>query len=140
MGGLRRTTGSALLGALLQRPAPRIFNADQVSQFTSEEFTGALLKEGIRISMDGKSRSTDNAFIERLWCNVKQKCIYLHSPKDGNELRRILSAYFTFDNHHRAHQNLDGLTPAHLYFGLPDTRNCSLAPTLVQPQLTLTPV
>ena len=44
----------ALHGALLQRPAPRIFNTDQGSQFTSEEFTGALLKEGIKISMDGK--------------------------------------------------------------------------------------
>ena len=98
-----------------------------------------MLKEGIKISMDGKGRATDNAFIERLWRNVKQQCVYLHSPKDGNELRRILSEYFTFYNHHRPHQNLDGLTPAHLYFGLPDTRNRSLTPTLVQPQFTLTP-
>ena len=128
----------ALHGALLHRPAPKIFNTDQGSQFTSDEFTGALLKEGIKISMDGKGRATDNAFIERLWRNVKQQCVYLHSPTDGKELRRLLSEYFTFYNHHRAHQNLDGLTPAHLYFGLPDTRNRSLNPTLVQPQFTLT--
>ena len=128
----------ALHGALLQRPAPGIFNTDQGSQYTSAEHTGALLAEGIKISMDGKGRATDNAFIERLWRNVKQQCIYLNSPKDGNELRRLLSEYFTFYNHHRPHQNLDGLTPAHLYFGLPDTRNRSLTPTIQQHQPTLT--
>jgi putative transposase len=51
--------------------APRIFNTDQGSQFTSHEFTNALLKKGIKIGMDGKGRATDNAFIERLWRNVK---------------------------------------------------------------------
>jgi len=33
---------------------PEIFNTDQGSQFTSAEFTGALLAKGIAISMDGK--------------------------------------------------------------------------------------
>jgi putative transposase len=128
----------ALHGALLQRPAPRIFNTDQGSQYTSDAFTGALLKEGIKISMDGKGRATDNAFIERLWRSVKQQCIYRHSPTDGVELRRLLVEYFTYYNHRRPHQNLDGLTPAHLYFGLPDTRNRTLTPNLVQPQFKLT--
>lgn len=129
----------ALHGALLQRPAPRIFNTDQGSQYTSDDFTGALLKEGIKISMDGKGRATDNAFIERLWRNVKQQCVYRHSPTDGNELRRLLAEYFAYYNHRRPHQHLDGLTPAHLYLGLPDTRNRSLTPILVQPRFTLTP-
>ena len=128
-----------LHGALLQRPAPKIFNTDQGSQYTSDDHTGALLKEGIKISMDGKGRATDNAFIERLWRNVKQQCVYRHSPTDGNELRRLLAEYFTYYNHRRPHQHLDGLTPAHLYFGLPDTRNRTLTPNLVQPQFKLTP-
>lgn len=128
----------ALHGALLQRPAPRIFNTDQGSQYTSDEFTGALLKEGIKISMDGKGRATDNAFIERLWRSVKQQCVYRHSPTDGNELRRLLAEYFNYYNHHRPHQQLDGLTPAHLYLGLPDTRSRTLTPHLVQTQFTLT--
>ena len=129
----------ALHGALLQRPAPRIFNTDQGSQYTSEVFTDALLKEGIRISMDGKGRATDNAFIERLWRSVKQQCVYRHSPTDGVELRRLLVEYFTYYNHRRPHQNLDGLTPAHLYFGLPDTRDRTLTPHLTQPHFQLTP-
>jgi len=128
----------ALHGALLQRPAPRIFNTDQGSQFTSTEFTGALLAEGIRISMDGKGRATDNAFIERLWRTVKQQCIYRNAPSDGHELHRILSEFFAWYNHHRPHQELDGLTPAHLYLGLPDNRPRGIKPTLKQSQHTLT--
>ncbi|MBK9059237.1 MAG: transposase family protein [Flavobacteriales bacterium] len=77
----------ALHGALLQYPAPTIFNTDQGSQYTSDLFTGALIQEGIKVSMDGKGRATDNAFIERLWRSVKQQCVYRHSPADGNELR-----------------------------------------------------
>ena len=40
--------------------APEIFNTDQGSQSTSEEFTGVLKWHDIRISMDGKGRWVDN--------------------------------------------------------------------------------
>ncbi|MBK7287307.1 MAG: transposase [Flavobacteriales bacterium] len=116
----------------------RSSTTDQGSQYTSDLFTGALLQEGIKVSMDGKGRATDNAFIERLWRSVKQQCVYRHSPADGNELRSLLAEYFAYYNHQRPHQHLDGLTPAHLYFGLPDTRNRTLTPNLVEPQFTLT--
>ncbi|MBK9598720.1 MAG: DDE-type integrase/transposase/recombinase [Flavobacteriales bacterium] len=45
----------------------------------------------------------------------------------------LLAEYFAYYNHQRPHQHLDGLTPAHLYFGLPDTRNRTLTPTLLNP-------
>jgi len=41
---------------------PGIFNTDQGSQFTSAAFTGALLEQGIQVSMDGKGRYSDNIF------------------------------------------------------------------------------
>ena len=44
----------ALEEAIETYGAPEIFNTDQGSQFTSEDFTGILLKNGIRISMDGQ--------------------------------------------------------------------------------------
>lgn len=50
---------------------PEIFNTDQGSQYTSQEFTSPLLLKGIRISMDGRGRAFDNIFIERLWRSVK---------------------------------------------------------------------
>ena len=57
---------------------PEIINTDQGSQFTSEIFAGYVLKQGIRLSMDGKGRAIDNAFIERLWRSVKYEKIYLN--------------------------------------------------------------
>ncbi len=40
----------------LSKGTPEIFNTDQGSQFTSDAFTGVLLQQGIRISMDVKGR------------------------------------------------------------------------------------
>ena len=40
-------------------------------QFTNAAWTGELISHGIRLSMDGKGRWTDNAFIERLWRPLK---------------------------------------------------------------------
>ena len=50
---------------------PETFNTDQGSQFTGDGFTGLLEQHGVRISMDGKGRYSDNIFVERLWRTVK---------------------------------------------------------------------
>ena len=46
----------ALEEALARFGKPEIFNTDQGSQFTSQAFTGALERAGVRISMDGRGR------------------------------------------------------------------------------------
>ena len=61
---------SALESALRRYDRPDIFNTDQGSQFTSNEFTGTLKNAGILVSMDGRGRAMDNIFIERLWRTV----------------------------------------------------------------------
>jgi len=38
----------------ISKGKPEVFNTDQGSQFTSEDFTGLLKQHGVRISMDGK--------------------------------------------------------------------------------------
>src|SRR6201995_1025947 len=45
----------ALEEALARHGRPEIFNNDQGSQFTSDDFTGTLKQHGVMISMDGKS-------------------------------------------------------------------------------------
>ena len=45
----------ALEEALARYGRPEIFNTDQGSQFTSDDFTGTLKRHGVMISMDGKS-------------------------------------------------------------------------------------
>src|ERR1700740_1804805 len=46
---------AALEEALSRYGRPEIFNTDQGSQFTSDDFTGPLKRDGVTISMDGKS-------------------------------------------------------------------------------------
>jgi putative transposase len=95
---------------------PGIFNTDQGSQFTSEEFTGCLAEAGIRISMDGRGRALDNVFIERLWRSVKYEDIYLRDYPDGRAVRKGLGRYFRFYNTERLHQGLQDKTPEAVHF------------------------
>ena len=76
--------------ALARYGKPDIFNTDHPvmvcrqtivgqggSQFTSEAFTDLLIKNDIKISMDGKGAWRDNVFVERLWKSVKYEEVYL---------------------------------------------------------------
>jgi putative transposase len=98
---------------------PGIFNTDQGSQFTSEEWTGRLLELGIKISMDGRGRWMDNIFIERLWRSVKYERIYLFEHSTLPALRVSLAAWFDLYNHWRPHENLGNLTPTVVYQAAP---------------------
>lgn len=93
--------------AVAKYGAPDIFNTDQGSQFTSNVFTGYLLDNKIKVSMDGRGRAKDNIFIERLWRSVKQENIYLNAYETGHELFAGLKAYFDFYNTKRGHQYFD---------------------------------
>ena len=77
----RRFCIEALNEALEKYGNPEIFNTDQGSQYTSEEFTGILNERNIKISMDGKGRALDNVFVERLWRTVKYEEVYLKMLK-----------------------------------------------------------
>ena len=101
----------------LEMGRPEIFNTDQGSQFTSEEFTGCLKGAGIRISMDGRGRALDNVFIERLWRSVKYEDLYLRDYPDGKAVREGLGRYFRFYNTERLHQGLEDRTPEEVHFG-----------------------
>jgi putative transposase len=104
------------LDRALEGAQPDIFNSDQGTQFTSEGFTGRLLRAGVRISMDGRGRVTDNIFIERLWRSVKYEEIYVRDYADGRSARKGLAEYFHFYNTERPHQSLGNRTPSDLYF------------------------
>ena len=102
--------------ALAKYGKPEIFNSDQGSQFTSADFTGLLLNNGIAISMDGKGAWRDNVFVERLWRSVKYEEIYLKAYDSVGEARASISRYFDFYNQKRPHSSLDGRTPDQAYF------------------------
>lgn len=88
----------ALEEALRMFGPPEIFNTDQGSQFTSEDWTTPLKAADVAISMDGKGRWIDNIFIERLWRSVKYEDVYLHAYASGSDARQSLRKYFAFYN------------------------------------------
>ena len=121
-----RVTGSATLDtsfcvdaledAVEACGAPELFNTDQGSQFTREEFTGVLKRHDIHISMDGKGRWVDNVFVERLWRSVKYEEVYLKACDSTAAAKTSLGRYFAFYNTGRRHQSLDRRTPDSVYY------------------------
>ena len=112
---LEQETQTELLHACIARlGAPEIINSDQGSQYTSAHWVDTLRELQIRISMDGKGRATDNAFIERFFRTIKQKHIYLYPAADGLELYRGIDAFVRKYNQRR-HQGIGRQKPATLY-------------------------
>ena len=105
------------LSEAMDRGRPEVFNTDQGSQFTNQEFTQVLQDHGVKISMDGKGRYADNIFVERLWRTVKYEEVYLKAYANSSEARRELRAYFRFYNDQRPHQALGYRTPAEMFHG-----------------------
>lgn len=105
----------ALEQTIEQYGCPEIFNTDQGSQFTSEEFTQVLKKNDIRIGMDGKGRGVDNVFVERMWRSVKYEEVYLRAYDTVEEAKQSLGKYFDFYNTKRRHQSLGKQTPDSVY-------------------------
>lgn len=108
----------ALRGALERYGQPEIFNTDQGSQFTSEDFTSVLRGRGVKISMDGKGRCIDNVFVERLWRSLKYEEVYLNAYDTLREARVGIGHYFDFFNDRRPHRALGYQTPAGFYDGM----------------------
>lgn len=106
----------ALEEALAHHGKPEIFNTDQGSQFTSQDFTGVLLEADVAISMDGKGSWRDNVFVERLWRSIKYEEVYLKAYDSVGEARMSIGRYLAFYNGRRPHSRLDRQTPDQAYF------------------------
>lgn len=117
----------ALQEAIQRFGTPEIFNTDQGSQFTSDEFTEVLLASDVQISMDGRGRWIDNVFVERLWRSVKYEEVYLKAYGSISEARGELGRYFEFYNMRRRHQSLDYQTPDKVYWSTLDQMTTAAA-------------
>jgi putative transposase len=105
----------ALREAIAKYGKPLIFNTDQGSQFTGENWIGVLKHHEINISMDGKGRALDNVMIERLWRSYKYEYLYLNSPENGHKLKEGTENWINFYNKNRFHQTLNEKTPDQVY-------------------------
>jgi putative transposase len=106
---------SALEEALSKYGEPCIFNSDQGSQYTSEEFIRILEAHKVRISMDGKGRAMDNIYIERFWKTIKYEDIKFKYYSEISELKEGVANFVRFYNENRFHQSLGYETPEEFY-------------------------
>lgn len=112
---LEKETQTELLHAtILKHGKPEIINSDQGAQYTCEHWVSTLSDLKIRISMDGKGRATDNAYIERWFRTIKQKYIYLNPEKNGLALYQGVARFVKHYNC-RKHQGIGRRKPMNLY-------------------------
>ncbi|WP_430102679.1 IS3 family transposase [Paenibacillus validus] len=97
------------------RCKPEIMNSDQGSHFTNADYLDLLEKEGVKVSMDGKGRATDNSRTERYFRSLKYECIFLNEFEDPRALRKGIARYVQFYNQDRPHQSLNGDKPCQFY-------------------------
>jgi len=97
---------------------PLIINTDQGAQFTSEVFSKTVLNNQVRLSMDGKGRATDNAFIECLWKLVKYEDVYIKVYDSALKLYHGLDHYFHQYNTNRRHSSIGDNYPCEVYHNM----------------------
>ena len=95
---------------------PLIINSDQGSQFTSDKYIDFIRDNGIRQSMDGKSRWADNIIIERWFRSFKYEEAYLAEYANLKEARETIGRYIYNYNFERCHQAIDNKRPAEMYY------------------------
>lgn len=106
----------ALEDAIATYGAPAIVNTDQGAQFTSGDFTQAVLGSGAKLSMDGKGCWRDNIFMERFWRSLKYEEVYVHAYDTGSAAKHQIGRYITLYNTRRPHSSLADRTPDEAYF------------------------
>jgi len=101
--------------ALSKYNAPKIFNSDQGSQYTSYEHINILKEHDIQISMNGKGRSIDNIVIERFFRTLKYNCIYINNFNNVKELKDGIDHYLYKYNYQRFHSSIGYQKPMNVY-------------------------
>ena len=97
---------------------PLIINSDQGSQFTSDKYIEFIRDNGIRQSMDGKSRWADNIMIERWFRSFKYEEAYLTEYANLKEAREAIGRYIYTYNFERCHQSIGNKRPAEVYYSV----------------------
>lgn len=111
----KETQTEVLQAAIARYGKPEIINSDQGSQYTSEHWVDTIKAyKGIKISMDGKGRATDNAFIERFFGTLKRKHIYINPAPDGVTLYKGVHAFIEKYNRRR-HQGINRKKPIEMF-------------------------
>lgn len=99
---------------------PKIINSDQGSQYTSDVWIKKVHDLKIKLSMNGKGRCNDNAYIERFWRTAKYEWLKLKFIPTVDKLKIELKNLMKWYNNERPHQSLGYLTPDEKAHGFMD--------------------
>ena len=99
---------------------PEIINSDQGSQYTSDAWIKTVRNLSVKISMTGKGRCNDNAYIERFWRTVKYEWLKLKFIPTVDKLKMELKNFIKWYNKDRPHQALRYQTPDEKAYGFMD--------------------
>ncbi len=110
----------ALEDAVSQYGAPEIINSDQGSQYTSDTWIKAVRSLASKISMTGRGRCNDNAYIERFWRTAKYEWLKLKTIPTVDKLKMELKNFIKWYNNERPHQGLEYQTPDEKACGIMD--------------------
>jgi len=105
----------ALNEAIAVHGKPDIFNTDQGSQFTSNDFTSILKENKIQISMDSVGRWADNIIIERFFRTLKYQNIYIFRYETLKQVKEGVAKFINYYNFKRKHSSLGYITPDEFY-------------------------
>ena len=67
------------------------------------------------MSVGGRGRCLDDAFVGRLWRGVKYECVYPSGPESVRELERGPGGHSGFHNGVRIHQSLEYQAPSQVH-------------------------
>ena len=113
-----RTTGltlAALRYAIKGRDinGPVIFHTDRGVEYTAYKYRDALIKQGMRPSLNRAGYCTDNGHMESFFHSLKAELIRGRVFKTATELRYALNSYINqFYNHRRLHSGIGYVPPA----------------------------
>lgn len=99
---------------------PEIINSDQGSQYTSDAWVKKVRELDMKISMTGRGRCNDNAYIERFWRTAKYEWLKLRFIPTVEKLKKELANFVIWYNNERPHQSLGYQTPDEKAYGFMD--------------------
>jgi len=95
-----------------------IHHSDHGVQYTSLEYTGYLIKKGIKISMTGDGKCYDNAQAERIFNTLKHEYGFKNTFPSIKAVRAEMTLFVESYNNVRIHESLEYLTPREMYESL----------------------
>lgn len=94
-----------------QKISDLVIHSDQGWHYQNPQYQHLLHEKGIRISMSRKGNCLDNAVIENFFGTLKSELFYLKKYQSIQELKKEITEYIHYYNHHRIKSSLNGKSP-----------------------------